>query len=74
MRDDNRNLARQLFALATERLEAAHEIAMEGQRAGLAAQAYSDMARRLEATVHDVATLAAAIATVVKSAQDRNTN
>ncbi len=59
--EDDQELLRELFALATQRLEAAHEIAVEGQGAGLTGELYAGLARRLGVASRDVAILAAAI-------------
>ena len=61
MDDADQDLVRQLFARATERLETAHEVAVEGQGAGLTEESYAGLARRLGVASRNVAVLAAAI-------------
>ena len=53
-----RELLQLLFAEATVRIEAAHESAVLGQSAGLAADDYASAARRLHATAQDIVALA----------------
>ncbi len=58
MDDDRRELLRRLFAAATEMIEAAHDAAITGQSGTLAAEGYTEAARRLRAAAGDIAVLA----------------
>ena len=71
MDDDNRDLIHQLFALLTERLEEAHEIAVEGQDARRPRESLVGSARCLEATARDITTLSAAISVIANTAADQ---
>ena len=57
---------RRQFAQATARLEEAHEVAMEGQGAGLPVERYADLAARLRQAARDVVVLADEIAVAAK--------
>ena len=71
MMDENQlELLRRLFAETTARLEEAHEVAIEGQGAGLPIGQYADLARRLGRAAGDIATLADDIASIA-SGDDR---
>lgn len=59
-----------LFARATERAEAAHEVAAAGQAGGLAPGANNDLAGRLAKIAQDLGDLATAIA-VIADDQER---
>ncbi len=61
MDEDQRDLLRQLFVAATERLEAAHDAAIAGQSGEIAVEGYVEDADRLEAAARDIAALAAAM-------------
>ena len=60
--EDRRELVRGLFAAATARLETAHEIAIDGQSAGLSFSEYQACADKLCSISADIETLANAIA------------
>ncbi len=60
MEDDDRELLRRLFGVATELIENAHEVAIAGQSNTLAAPDYATTARRLQAAARDIAVLAEA--------------
>ena len=55
-----------LFAEVTVRIEAAHESAVAGQSAELAADDYASAARRLRASAQDLAVLADAILVIAE--------
>ena len=71
MDDDNRDLIHQLFAFLTERLEEAHEIAVEGHDARRPQERLIGRARCLEATARDIATLSAALSVNANTATDQ---
>ena len=56
MDDDDRELLRYLFAVATEIAESVHDTAAEGQSIHLAAQDYADLASRLSTATRHVST------------------
>ena len=60
MDDDDRELARRLFATATALIETAHEAAVAGQAGEIAAGDYAAAARRLQTVARDIAALAEA--------------
>ena len=64
MDDDDRELLRRLFAVATEIAESAHDTAANGQSGQLAARDYADLAHRLQAAAGNITALAEA-ATVI---------
>ncbi len=64
MDDDDRELLRRLFVVATEFAESAHDTAAKGQSGQLAAQDYADLAHRLQAAAGNITALAEA-ATVI---------
>jgi len=66
MDDEDRELARQLFTVATEIAESAHGAAANGQSGHLAAQDYADLAHQLHMATHNIATLAEAAAIIAK--------
>ena len=79
MDDDHRELVRRLFAAATELIETAHDAAAAGQSGEIAAGAYAEAARELQATARGVAALAEAAMIVAnlginsdRNPQDRN--
>ena len=74
MDDDHRELVRRLFAVATELIETAHDAAVAGQSDQIAAENYAEAARRLLATVRDVAVLAEAATIVANSSVERSRN
>ena len=66
--DDNRQeLLRQLFAVATEFIEAAHEISVADQSGGSIQPDYADAAQRLQATSRDITVLADAAAVIARA-------
>ena len=64
MDDDDRELLRHLFAVATEFAESAHDIAANGQSGHLDAQNYADLARQLQTAARNITTLAEAAAII----------
>ena len=67
MDDDNQdNLTRDLFALLTDKLEAASVTAANGQRSGLDAQLATGLAQQLHTVGHEVKLLAAVIIAMVR--------
>jgi hypothetical protein len=64
MDEDYRELARRLFAAATDMTETAHEAAVAGQSEALSAGDYAKAARRLEAAARGIAALAEAAAVI----------
>ena len=64
MDDDERELLRRLFVVATEFVESAHDASTEGQSGRQSAADYADAARKLHAAARDIAALAEA-ATVI---------
>lgn len=61
MEEENRELLRRLFVLATEVLEAAQDEAVEGQSPWLEAAGYAACAETLAAAAEDLARVAAVI-------------
>ncbi len=74
MDDDNKELVRRLFAVATELIENAHDAAVAGQPDQIAAENYAEAASRLLATVRDVAVLAESAMIVAKLSDERSRN
>ncbi len=66
MDDDHRELLQQLFVVATEFVESAHDAATKGQSARLSANDYGDAARKLSAVERDIAALAEAAAIIAE--------
>ena len=64
MDDDDRELLRRLFAVATEIAESAHDAAANGQSGHLAAWDYADLARQLHIAARNITTLAEAAAVI----------
>ena len=64
MDDDDGELLRHLFAVATEFAESAHDIAANGQSGHLVAQDYADLAHRLQTAARNITTLAEAAAII----------
>ena len=62
---------RRLFADTTAHLEEAHEIAMDGQAAGLPAEDYSQLAEDLGSTINAVAELVNEITRLAGGGKDR---
>ena len=71
MDDDDRELANQLFATATARLEDAIDVAVAGQSPRLDPLQLADAGRRLQATARDIATIAEAAAIVASLGNHR---
>ena len=69
MADEILATVRMLFARATELIEDAHEIAIEGQSPRLTADQFAVLGRGLEVALRDISVLAAA-AVVLASAED----
>ncbi len=70
MDDDQRELLRRLFVLATERLETAHEAATAGQSGDLADEGIAEAVNALQAAARDVAKLADAMTVIVGPGND----
>ena len=64
MDDDDRELLRHLFAVATEFAESAHDTAAKGQSGHLAAENYADLVRELHMTAGKITALADAAAII----------
>ena len=74
MDEDRRELIRSLFAAATARLETAHEIAIDGQSAGLSFSEYQACAGKLcsiSADIDALAIAAAALSRIPGSSNDQ---
>ena len=71
MDDNDRELLRHLFAVATEIAETAHDVAASGQSGQLAAQEYVDLARRLQTAAGKITTLAEAAAVIVTRSAEK---
>ena len=67
MDDDHRELLQQLFVVATEFVESAHDAAAKVQSARLTAQGYADAARELHAAARVIASLAEAAAIIAEN-------
>ena len=70
MDDDHRELLRRLFATATALIETAHEAAVAGQAIDIAAGDYAAVARRLQASAHDITALAEAALVIASGRLD----
>ena len=71
MDENDRELVRHLFAVATEIAETAHDVAAEGQTGHLAAQDYANLAHQLQTTACKITTLAKAAAVVAKNVANK---
>ena len=69
MDKDRRALARQLFAIATELIEEAHEAAVIGQSPDLTASTSEKSSRKLQSLSRDLVGLAEAVAVVADTKQ-----
>ena len=65
MDDDRQELVHRLSTLATEVLEDAHEVAIEGQSSELRIQDYASCARRLQCAARKLAAVAETMIVVV---------
>ena len=70
MDDDRIALINHLMAENTARLEAAHELSVEGQAGSLEAAGYAAIARRVRVVVGEVQALAAAVEVLVRDSSD----
>ena len=64
MDDDDRELLRRLFAVATEIAESAHDAAAMGQSYHMVAEDYADLARQLHIAARNIITFAEAAAVI----------
>ncbi len=74
MDDDRKELFRRLSTLATEVLEDAHEVAIEGQSSELRVQDYASCARRLQCAARELAAVAETMIVVVSPEGDEPAN
>ncbi len=74
MDDDQRELANRLFAAVTAMLEDAIEVAVAGQSSKLGPRQLANRARRLQATVQEIAAIAEAAKIVANLDGNRRPN
>lgn len=74
MDDDRQELVHRLSTLATEVLEDAHEVAIEGQSSELRIQDYASCARRLQCAARKLAAVAETMMIVVSPEGDEPAN
>ena len=74
MDDDHRELVRRLFTAATELIETAHDATVAGQSSEIAAEDYTETARRLQGTARDVTVLAEAAMIVANLSINQHRN
>ncbi len=70
MDDHHKDLLRELFVVATERLEAAHEMATAGQSGAPSDQEIADAVYELQMAADDIAKLAGAMTVLLGRAAD----
>ncbi len=71
MDDDDQELLRQLFAVATEITESAHDVAAEGQSGQLAARDYADLAHRLRTAAEKITALSEAAGVIAAQSAEQ---
>ena len=71
MDNDDRELLRHLFAVATGIAESAHDAAAKGQSGHPAAQDYADLAHRLHTAARNIPALAEAAAIIATQSAEK---